>query len=509
MNVRLILRPLWITYILALGVLYLTIPVSPDQALFDYIAWSNIQGDHYYTGVAEQNWPGKMILHELGIRLFGVHFWTFRAIDFAFLVLVTTGGAILLRNAEYRLGGIVFLFLYPVLYVTSGFWQAGQRDIVAAGLLVIAAALARPGSLALWPFFSGVTVGMAVLIRPTYLSYLVGLMSLEWITFRGENAQRTPKALGRTAALGLGFALPITALVVIGLTTGSLDDFYEQTILFNLQSYQIEQSRSRLWAFLAQNVRRDWHWIAALAVLGVILWLVQKGSGRTLILILGLAATVLLSYFTQNKGWGYHLGGLIVVFALLSAAAIDCLDQIRKDAASRVLRLAATGGLAAVVLLCMAGSTKKVLNFQDNIGALMAGEWRPQDDEDHPSWKDTSQAVALIQAHSPPDSFVLQWGRNFQIPYLAVRRTTLRFVSTPALEIMTPSFAAHDAWLAEIGRDLETKRPFFALVDKEMAPEGQIAPRSGAGPAERLVVEALLPYEVVMTTDHFVLLRAP
>ena len=332
----------WVVPMPILALLYCLVPVSPDQALFDYIAWAHLQGDTYYAGAAEQNWPGKMLIHELGIRLFGVHFWTFRAIDFLLMQGAALAGFVLLRRSGCRTGAWLVLVLYPVLYVTAGSWMAGQRDIVAAGALIGAAALTlggwrageAPSRAAPEVFTAGVLVAVAVLIRPTYLSYLIGLMALEWLRFRPEHG-RNGFALSRMMLLLAGFTLSIGLVVFVGWKLGALDDFYEQAILFNLQAYPTSGERLRLLGPLASTVLGSWHWIAALGIMGLGLWIWRSGLLRTQILIVGLIATVLVSFFFQNKGFGYHLGGLIPAFTLLIAAGVDRPDRALEPKSAR------------------------------------------------------------------------------------------------------------------------------------------------------------------------------
>src|SRR3954471_11352777 len=126
----------WGVTVACLGGLYTTLPVSPDHALFDYIAWSHLQGAPYYAGIAEQNWPGQMLLHEAAIRLFDVHFWTFRAFDYLLLLVTVLAGSAMLGRLGYGTAAAVFSVLYPAVYVCANPWTAGQRDIVAAGLLL-------------------------------------------------------------------------------------------------------------------------------------------------------------------------------------------------------------------------------------------------------------------------------------------------------------------------------------------------------------------------------------
>src|SRR5258708_5456999 len=82
----------WLVSAPILALLYMLVPTSPDHALFDYIAWMHVKGAQYYSGAGEINWPGVMLIHELGIRLFGVHSWTFRLTDFLVMQVVGSTG---------------------------------------------------------------------------------------------------------------------------------------------------------------------------------------------------------------------------------------------------------------------------------------------------------------------------------------------------------------------------------------------------------------------------------
>lgn len=501
---------LWAALMVGLGALYLTVAVSPDQALFDYIAWSHLQGDVYYAGVAEQNWPGKMLLHEAGIRLFGVHFWTFRAVDFLLLLGLSGMGALFLQRAGFTLAPVLFLFLYPTLYVTAGDWQAGQRDIIAAGMLVAAAAMHLRRTTTS-PFLTGALIALAVLIRPTYLSYLLGVLVLEWLRFPGEAARPVTHRISSSLTLLAGFAGPVGVILAGGLALGALDDFYQQSILFNVEVYQVAEARSRLVAFMMADIARDWHWITLLATLGLALWIAARGLSRGLVLILGMIATVLLSYFVQNKGFGYHLGGLLTAMTILVSLALDQLNRLRRAATSAIGRNLALTLLVLSAALCLAGSGKKLSNYAPNAAALMAGDLRPfHNSPDQVQWDDVSRAVTAIRANSAPDDFVLQWGRAFQIPYLAERRSTLRFLSSPASWLERPAFSAYDDWLAEVRAALHAKPPRFAIVDRQvLTPGPTVQPHAGAGPVERLVIGALADYRIVQQAPSFVLLAQP
>ncbi|MBK0329369.1 hypothetical protein I5535_19005 [Rhodobacteraceae bacterium F11138] len=511
MTGRLSLLALWAAWFAALGALYLTVPVSPDQALFDYIAWSHLQGDLYYGGAVEQNFPGKMILHELGIRLFGVEFWSFRAVDALLLGLSTLAGAGFLKRTGFRLAPWVFLFLYPVIYVTSGYWSAGQRDIAAMGVLLGALCLMGPpptrragmSSLA-----AGALVAIAVLIRPTYLSALAGLLIFEGLRFSGEPARAWTARLGQGLALCFGFAAVIGAVAWYGARLGVLDDFYRQAILFNLEAYQVPLPRNRLVQPMLFVLSNSWHWIVALGLLGGATWGLRRGLDRGLLLILGLVAAVLLSYFAQNKGFGYHLGGLLPLLALLIAAAVDQLDRWRRNAPRPALRALATAMLLFSVALASLGSAKKLWSYRDNMAAVLHRPFVPvQKDPLRPAWTDVAETVRIIRQDSPPDAFVLQWGRIFVVPFLAERRSSLRFFQLAGLDgLAATGFSGYEAWRQEIAQDLRDKPPVFALIDtKEVA----LPLNSDANGIDGILSRALADYRIRQKTPHYILLEAP
>ena len=499
--------------------LYLTVLPSPDQELFDYIAWSRLQGGIYYADVAEQNWPGKMFMHELGLRIFGTHFWTFRAIDFAALQLFTGAGMLFLARAGFRTAPWVFLLLYPPLYVTAGAWMAGQRDIVATGLLVAAAAMTLPASgehrrdRSRACVLAGAFAFMAIITRPTYLTFLAFLMLVELVLLLARK-QRIERAIARVALMVIGFAVPLAGILWLGQQAGALDDFYQQTILFNIQSYQVEQSRLTLFKPLFFLIGNSWHWIAAVAAIGALLWARSGRNMQALALILGIAGTILLSYFVQNKGFGYHLGGLLLLFCLLIGVAFDTIATGRRKATTSRAHFLITGVLIGVTALVMAGTGKKIAGTLPP--DFLAASFRliPNDDSMQRGmrWEEKAQIIELLKDKTSPQDYVLQWGRNFSIPFLAERRSPIRFVSIPALYVISPAFSNHDDWLAEVTQDLDTKRPAAIIVENKLLPPrqaGRFVSTPGAPLIDSILSRLLNSYDPVITNTHVTVFLDP
>ena len=129
---------------------YCSVVPSPDQSLYDYIAWQGIKGIPWYSGSVDVSWPGPFLIEDLGIRAFGVQRWTARLTDFLVLQPAMVGMFFFLRSAGLRYAALAIAIVYPVIYVTAGGWQAGHRDIVGMKFLIASgrAAARRPLALA-------------------------------------------------------------------------------------------------------------------------------------------------------------------------------------------------------------------------------------------------------------------------------------------------------------------------------------------------------------------------
>lgn len=511
---------MWSLALACLGAMYTTLPVSPDHAVFDYIAWSHLQGAPYYAGVAEQNWPGQMLLHELAIRLFGVHFWTFRLFDFLLLLPITLAGAAMLRRLGHGTAAAVFALLYPAVYVCADRWTAGQRDIVAAGLLLIAASLvaadggktpAHGKACGLNRVLAGAIVGYAFLIRPTFLSYLPILMLADSIGVR-SSASGMRDLAKRWGWTGVGLGGVLVAALAAGWAAGSLGAFYEQAILFNLQAYPNKTTYAGLVTNALRILGSSWHWLTVFAILGGLLWVARSRERRAQLLVIGLICTILVSYFFQRKGFGYHLEALLLPLCLLCAILVQMLRQLGSAPHDRRVAFGLRTALLGVLLVTAVGSAKKLARYEPSVRAMAAGRHIPLDSgPESMSWQQTVQTVDTIRKGSRPDEPMLQWGRNYAISFLSERRSSTRFVSTPALDLLSDRFAGTASWLEELDRSLTHSRPRFVLIDRSEL-RGSAPPyseRDGASDALKIVVRHLDGYTPVHDAGGVVLLRRP
>lgn len=491
-------RVTWLRVVLFIGpflliasILYLFVPLSSDQALFDYVAWSVLEGRPLYSETFEINWPGKIILHAAGIVLFGVETWSFRAIDLILTLTISGGMFIFLRRQSFATAPGIAAMLYLALYVSSGMWLAGQRDTIAGGLLFVAAAMAlspagshRSRSADL--LATGTIAAFAAMIKPTMLPFLAGLLALELIPLRDAPADR--RSARRSALILAGFAIPVLLFLAIGNPSG----LYEQTILFNLEVYGPHFVMQSPTGTVKALITGWWHWLIALSLLSLAIWIRQRGLTYGVVLVLGIMTTVTVSYVVQSKGLGYHLGGLLAVFAVSVAILIDHLIRYWQARPQSWARLSF---LALVVGLTLIGTLKKTTALLPQAMALVRGETDPRQ-------RAARELADIIAAESGTDAYVLQWGRNYITPFLAERQSPWPFINT-ALRFGAHKFRKWPEWqeLAQAG--LTERTPEFVLIDRQ-----SIMAAPGEHPTLlAMTFELVQTYEVVRETPWETLYR--
>ena len=482
------LGAVWLAFMVALGLLYLTVPPSPDQSQFDWMAYMASLGLPFYAHSFDMNWPGAMWLHQLGIEIFGVQAWTWRLTDFLFLAVFCGAGALFLRREGMRLASPLYLFLYPVLYITAGSWMAGQRDIIAGGFLVLACALLvmtreRAAGLSA---MAGMAVAAAMLIRPTYGIMLLFILLIE-VGVLVARHQSVARFFLRGGAFLLGVLIPFGAAILSGLALENLDDWFEQSVVFSFSIYSGGAPQS-LTATMNTIFVVSWHWITALGVAGLGLWALRARAPYAFWLIAALALSCFVSYFVQNKGFGYHLGGLLPVLTLGVCVLFNQLFQIRATARPGVIRGGVTGILALFVLVVLAGSASKLENLSGGVRGLLAGQVTLADSYGLTE-REREEIVGILAAGTRRDETITVYGTNYDLPYRASRRATYRFF-TPAADLIDPNFPLAAAWLKEIDVALETTPPRFVIVDRKAIAGGLDEPQPAA--PDRLILSRLL-----------------
>jgi hypothetical protein len=495
---------IWVAYSMFLGGIYIVMPPSPDQSIFDYIGWRVLSGDTLYVDVTEQNWPGAMWLHTLSTWLFGNHLWSFRLLDYTILMAASFGLLLLGASSGIRWTGFIAVPLYQMMYVTSSLWATGQRDIVAAHALILLTVLyLRDGAatrlLRMCLFGGG--IALVTMTRPTYLLFPVSLLALELVASYRWNGAFSALAKDVGAAL-FGAAATLISIIAYGAFTGGLKGWYESAVLFNLSAYSGSATHEQVIATLVDTVR-SWHWYYAFSVFGAVLWL-TLGSHRTLRALFCLVLTVLVSFAVQGKAFGYHLYGLMPVLALLCSQAIAwALDAIRRRRAPLIFVAA-----AAILAVGVAGSLKKMyssLGSQLNVLTSQI-DYRTYLNETGFSFEgmklgDAVDVSSFLSSSSQPDDTVLVWGRGIVVNFLSERRSPVPQATIGMLRTFQKKTPLSDSWLKQLDHTLKCTPPKFIVLGVESDVSDRLAQKPAKESADiRMADEVLM--KAISTTYH-------
>lgn len=459
----------WAAYAAVTGLaslIYLHIPPSPDQSIFDYMAWLDLHGVPFYQGSFDMTWPGQLLFHEMYVRLFGVRWWTSRAGDFLILQPAVLAIYLFLRAAGFWRAAVAAALAYPIIYVTSGGWMAGHRDLTGMHFLIGAAVLALPARrLGAWrPMLAGALVGYATMIRPTYLAFASLLLILA-VPYWSEASLRRAHIFRTVLLFGAGVAIPALLFLAYGIATGTADDWYVDSVRFVIEAYQVPGSRARLFGPAVQLLSHSLWWLTLVAALGAGLWFLSTRDRKALWLIAAMAVTAFVSYFAQNKGFGYHLGGLIPLLVMLGCAGAEA--GINWPVRSTPFRNA-FAWLGAALLLT--GASLRVVH-----AVTGQAETASQGPDQPLPLPDSLDLARIIKSESTPSDTFLQWGWEFRVSFLAERRSPTRLVNTMAARLIRPGQPLFGRRLREFDNDLSDHPPKFILVDQSvMTPDGEV-----------------------------------
>ncbi len=321
---RAILLATWVVYSIVLGLLYVRVPPNPDQSLYDYMGWVLSQGGIPYVDTADHNFPGDMLVHAVSSALFGNTLWSFRLFDYFWMLGTCACAFYLVRDYAGRSAAFATVPLYQAVYVTGTSWFSGQRDLIAAPFLLLATAAflrrARGGGRA-WCLLQGFTLAASALLRPTFLLLGVLLAAVD-VGFARRTGRRFPLILADCSLAGSACAGALALVALLAIPSGAFAAWQELSLRFVLEVYAatpvpVAEVTRRL---LDQLVSWNWYWVVSAFGLALI-W--RAGGQLAVGGLLAIALTALGSAYAQGKGFGYHLGPLLPVFAMLMGPAVS------------------------------------------------------------------------------------------------------------------------------------------------------------------------------------------
>lgn len=447
--------------------LYRQLPPCPDHEVYDYIGWVVSQGGTLYVDAADQNWPGQMFIHTLSVAWFGTDLNSYRTFELVAIIPISCLIlSMFLLYAGEKTAALLVIPIYQIMYVASGFWMSGQREVVAGPLLIAAAGclLSRVGGGRAWVLVAqGVLLAAATLIRPTLLIMAPLLTLIDLLQMR-RSGRSWKTIITDHALVALSILVPMGLLALAAIPSGALKAWYESSILFNVEVYGGGQGSAYILRRILTYVLASWHWYMLWSCVGaVILW---RRNPLALAFVGMVLPSAVISLFVQGKGFGYHLGSLLPLMALLIACTMAAAWRvIRRSPRQPVPVLIAALALAVPV----AGLASKLKGGLEPQRLYLLGEITEAEMQDQyeaggqATVRNMVEVAKYIDETTPPEATVLFWERPCHVYTLAHRRSPLPAAAFAFLDEAGPEFSLFERWQADFERVM-TERPPNAIL---------------------------------------------
>ena len=457
----------------AIAWLYSTLPPSPDQWQLDYTGWLLTRGEAPYVDIRDGNWPAAHWLHSLSVAVSGPGFGGWRRFDLFLLTLGVIAGASLCSRIWGRSAALWFGLLYPWLYVTAGYWFAGQRDIVATHFSLVALAghwaIVQGGHRGL-ASLAGASLTTATLVKPTF-AILAGVIALHATLLAMLRRISWTASLQSVALIAIWSIAALFAAVGVLLFQGAtLESFWEhavESMLIRIPGDSLPPGKALRSAL--DVTLGSWHWIAVGGIAATVLALRGRSprelSGVLLCWLFVLAG--LASSVAQGHGWSYYLAPVFTGLVLLLCGALG-----------QATRLAAQPGISRVfavigIAIALGGAVKKTWTaYGPLLPVLTSGApWQEWEDR-FPAGDDltASDARALAEELRPwlPDgASMLVWGRVNLLNLLVERPQPTGFYHKPHVQRDYLPDRFRLPWTREIIEDLTERPPTVVVIDTQ------------------------------------------
>ena len=499
-----------VTFLLHL--LVIAEPFGRDQGIFAYIGQTILHGGVPYRDAWDHKTPGLYVAYALAFAAFGQGMPSVQLLDGVSLTITALFLYLIGRRLHSEAAGLVGAFLYGVsATLLFEWWDRGQAEIYMACTSTLAVyCLLRAFASSPAPRTSpaedapahfqralsetdlalcGIFCGATVYFKPSALPLLAGLGLMVIVQYWSAGARHMVRP---AFVLGIGFALSFVPMLVYFAANGALNDLIQTVLVFNTYHARIGGNPT-LAGIVGGTLdfAASMNILAPLAVVG--LWAIgasaSAGAGqrssltttpaRLLIPIWLISAAA--GIWTQGKFFSYHWSPVLPALGLLAAWGLLAISRELRQAQARSPRtLAALVCLAVVAvyaaallhdhapkwtrdasfLLGRTTSEQYLANFSHNIQG-----------RDIYSFAQTQQAALYLQAHSAPDDYVLVWGFQALVNYLADRRSPTRYIFTYPLTFDRPETAFRVQARRTFLHDLEARPPLYiVLVTNDVNP---------------------------------------
>jgi 4-amino-4-deoxy-L-arabinose transferase-like glycosyltransferase len=454
---------------LAWAIAYVDFPFGWDQGIAAWIGSIICEGGVPYRDGWDCSGPVSYFIPALAQSVFGRNTFGLRILDLAFLLAATATLYRVASRMTNRFCGLWAAILFYLWYASGSYWHTAQRDGWAAMLMLICMGpllVSSTCSMAPVMFGAGGAVGLAVLIKPIFAPYL--MLPLIVVVQQFWSGRRR-LALTNLLSMLVGLSIPIVAVVGWFVQHGALADLVDAYVLYPRRIYAASAQPS--WDFVLREIIRQ---VAPGKVMSVVFPLALLGTiplrnvSRIQTLLLGMWTLIALAaVIAQKRFFLYHWLPVYPPMAIWFAMGIYRVHEpgATFDRLTPRVRRVWINTALAVTLLHVAAHP--LYNVMSSAGYL-AG-WQSRDKYLHSFGIPAAEVLAAerLAELTTPDDYVLVWGWNTNILYLANRKSPTRFgFSMPLL--MGPGTETRERYRAEFMQALGDK-PIKYVVLGEVA----------------------------------------
>lgn len=467
---------LWATIVVvpSLVLLYAQLPPSIDQWQLDYTGWLINLGQAPYVDIRDGNWPMSHWLHAASIALWGADEYGWRRTDVLLLVASIAAATPLVARLGGRAAVRWFWFLHPLLYLTTGSWFAGQRDVIAGHFGLAALALswrfletARVG----WAALGGIALTAAVLVKPPFALFALVVPILAVVLARRGDLRPGEAVRGVLGVAAWSVGALGVAVTVLALQGSRPEAFWEHAIVAIVtrvpaDSVPVGEGLAGILRFCTGA----YHWVTAFALIAsAIAFRSGDPEQRT---AAGLAWALVMvgaaSYLVQGHNLTYYAGPILVGLSVLAAGALGWATRAAGEGGVR------RGIGAALIVLAAVGSVSKIRTCYGDlllvaVGAQDRSTWEAQFSAGDGLSLDQARGIAgELAAAVPPGRSLLVWGRANVLNLLAERTQPTGLYHPPHFQREFLPGTIFAPWQDEFIADLEADPPPAAWIRNVM-----------------------------------------
>ncbi len=422
------------------AVLFLPIPFTRDQGIYSYVAWCWVGEWWPYKFAFEHKGPWLYLIYAIFLQLSRGAMWGPNLADLlSRMSTVALVWVLARRMFNSRLAFIAALCTaVPLLCLFSSCWWNGQAETFIMPLAALATlfafeAVKRPTSFgrALFGIAAGAVLSQMLMVKPSGFWLILGLL----IFLRSFSQDKKKIAILFLLGLFLGLFVWLCYFRFRGIGR----EFFDEVILFNL--FHLEGG-GRSATLLAGRFAGEVWLIFGLSLLLVpagVFFAFKKNKSPEYFLALAWLAAALLELLLQGRFFFYHLLILIppcaVILAIAVAGLTDRRGKVRQGLALAMILIWALSSARIYFLVQRHYRTLDYLEGKTERGQYYARFQEPlsgnrRDFNTYATWV----VANWIRERTAPSDYVLVFGYEPGINYLAARRSPSRFHSDYPLD---------------------------------------------------------------------------